>query len=725
MYNDDYFPLIALSKEKRMRNVGAFYYLLIMGLFLSLSGTLVGQDQQAEEKNIATTESIQVTATKVPEAVDPEPASISIVTREELQATGANDLAHALALVTGVSIGLGGDGGPASSVPELWGLREFDAFLLVVDDVPWGGAFNPDLATLDLNDIERIEILRGPAPVMYGATSFVGVIHVIHRAASSPGSTVHAYGGNYSTGGGAARITLPSNETWKHAISMNFDQQGYRDNRSKYDRGHVLYRGETNAGAGRLRLDADLTFLSQDPASPHPRSGGGLDPNVPIDANHNPSDSQQDENRYHFVGGYNQQVLGADWAVLAALTHATRDITKGFLTEVSDSADPNTAGFRQNQDETDLYLDTHFAWATKHNVHLIFGADHLYGKGEARSENFDYFVNLNGSEAPSSVSQLVQERPQLEDTRNFFGLYGQMEWAPTLRWLVQGGLRFNSTHEKRHGEVLPGDPSGAVQEPEDAGTDKRTENRVSGVVGVSYLAYTDARNHVWVFADYRDAFKPAAIDFGPEAEGEILEPETARSIEAGLKGRIFENRLDWEISFSRMNFENLVTATVVDGLPALINSGKERFSGVELETELRIPSDFRLKFAYSNHSAKFRDFVQAFDGVPTQLSGKKLEMSPDHLAAFGVLYRPSKGVNGSFLLNYIGDRFLNKRNTALAKWFVTIALGAGYQFGPANVRFDIENLTNRRDPISESELGDAQYYRLPARNFRFGVQYAF
>ena len=37
------------------------------------------------------------------------------------------------------------------------------------------------------------------------------------------------------------------------------------------------------------------------------------------------------------------------------------------------------------------------------------------------------------------------------------------------------------------------------------------------------------------FADYRNTYKPAAIDFGPEAEPDILKPETASSWEAGLK----------------------------------------------------------------------------------------------------------------------------------------------------------------------------------------------
>ena len=119
--------------------------------------------------------------TRVPEPAVEVPVPIEVFTGQELTDRGARDLESALALATGVTIAPGGDGGPASSVPEFWGLKEFDAFLLVVDGVPWGGAFNPALATLSLTDIARIEVMRGPAPVTYGATSFVGVIHVVHK----------------------------------------------------------------------------------------------------------------------------------------------------------------------------------------------------------------------------------------------------------------------------------------------------------------------------------------------------------------------------------------------------------------------------------------------------------------------------------------------------------------------------------------------------------------
>ena len=93
-------------------------------------------------------EQIEVVATRLPETPHEVPASIEVIDGDTLRAMGATTLQDALSLAAGVVVAPGGDAGPAGAVPEFWGLREFDAFLLVVDDIPWGGAFNPALTTL-------------------------------------------------------------------------------------------------------------------------------------------------------------------------------------------------------------------------------------------------------------------------------------------------------------------------------------------------------------------------------------------------------------------------------------------------------------------------------------------------------------------------------------------------------------------------------------------------
>ena len=57
--------------------------------------------------------------------------------------------------------------------------------------------------------------------------------------------------------------------------------------------------------------------------------------------------------------------------------------------------------------------------------------------------------------------------------------------------------------------------------------------------------------------------------------------------------------------------------------------------------------------------------------------------------------------------NYVGERFLNKRNTALAPAYTTWSAGIGYRFEAWEIRLDGENLNDTRPPVAESELGDA------------------
>ena len=128
---------------------------------------------------------------------------------------------------------------------------------------------------------------------------------------------------------------------------------------------------------------------------------------------------------------------------------------------------------------------------------------------------------------------------------------------------------------------------------------------------------------------------------------------------------------------------------------------------------------------YSFHDGQFVDFVQAFGDTNTQLAGKRFEMSARHLASVGLILAPSAGIIGDVIVKYVGDRFLDKRNRALAPGFGTIDLGLGYRHDRYEVRLDGRNLGDRRDAVAESELGDAKYYRMTARRAdpTFGIRF--
>lgn len=679
---------------------------LALGLLINFSAATQAAGEPSPEIT-AVMDTVAVTATRFRLPVQDLPEVVTLIQGADLRRRGVTDLRTAVALVPGVEAVPGGDGGPAAAVPALWGLREFDAFLLVVDGIPWGGAFIPDLPTLDLTDVERIEVLRGPAPITYGSTSFVGVIHVIHNRAGAGAGSVEIGGGSFGTLRGAAAVDIGASGR----LAVDGAMVRLSDDDAGIDRGHARYRMELPHG---ISVWADGSVVNQDPASPHPRAGKVLDPAVPLDSNHNPSDARLDRTRLQLSASQSTRIV--DWT--AAVSHVKDSNTRGFLAPeaADDGSTPNASGYTQDRTFTELYAEAHRRFQPAPQFGVVCGGDYLFGKGEETSRNFTYYAPFDGSPRTPASEGTTRENTEFEAERSFLGLFGEVDWHPTPRLTALAGVRLNSIEEDRDGEA---ENEEGEEVPAKATMSKE---RLGARVGVNYRAWEAGLDRISLFADVRDTFKPAAIDFGPEAEVNPLKPETARSGQFGVRGSLWRRRFDFEVSAFRMDFKNLVVSTVVDGNPALVNAGTERFDGVELEIGCELAAHWRGSMTGAWHDAKFRDYVQSFDGVPTQLSGKRLEMSPKQLGSVGLGYVGPRG-HAEATLNAIGERFLNKRNTAIAESYVTIDASAGTRLGQVDLRLTGRNLTDRRDPVAESELGDAQYYRLPARSVEVSVGY--
>lgn len=664
---------------------------------------------------------VEVTATRFPEDPAKVPASITVISARELADRGATDLRGALAMVAGVFIAPGGDGGPAGSVPEFWGLKEFDAFLLVVDGVPWGGAFNPALSTLSLEGVERIEVQRGAAPVMYGATSFVGVIHVIRTLPADAQGSARLSVGNHGSFGAGVSLRLPSRSGVDSSLTVDHDQQGFEDARAGFKRSHLLWRNRLQAGEGVFRFDLEGAAVDQKPASPFPRVGTVLTRLVPLDTNHNPAGAYLNDRRFTFTTGYDRVLDNATlWTSTLSVSRSRQDVFRGFLTDVS-TVEPNAHGFRERIDLTDVYFDSHLTWAQGSGLKVVAGVDHLHGQGSGRGGDFDYFVNLDGSSAPGASTLPSQADIRIDDRRDFSGAYAFAQWQAAARLVVEAGLRLTRAEETRRTATL----DFATRIP-DGGADAKTTTRLSGSAGATWTAWQAGEDRVNLFTSIRSTFKPAAIDFGLDSGSRILEPETATSYDLGLKADLMGRRLALEVSAFLMDFQNLVVPQSNGGAPVLVNAGDERFQGAEFSAVYRFIGDFTARVAYSYHDARFRDYQKDFgDGRLTQLAGKRLEMSPYHLGGLGLAYAPAKGLTATAEMNYVGAVFLNQRNTAPTGGYATYAASLGWRERNWDLRLNGRNLTDRRKPVAESELGDAQYYILPGRQLVLSARYRF
>jgi iron complex outermembrane recepter protein len=668
-------------------------------------------------------QAIIVTSTRTPEPELTTPVADTLIAGHDARNRGAIDLRSALGPVAGVEVLPGSDQGPSSSAVAMQGLTELDAYLLVVDGVPYGGSFNPATSALDLFDFDRIEVIRGAAPVTFGATSFVGVIHVIHAEAGAQPTRGLVQAGTRNSGLAAFATNLSTGAIGQSVLA-SVEHRGFSQDRSHFSRGHLLYRAATDVGAGRLHLDLDGTILNQAPSSPHPVDESGLSDAFPRGANANPRDAAANQRRIQANLGYDTKIGGVSWSSLISGAHTSARNVRGFLRKDFDLTPPgesNADGFRQRVRTTDIYFDTHLA-----NQSPIFdwvvGADWLYGRGQQRSANFEYFVLPDGSNAPRSISLNIDESTVLADRRSFGGIYAEGIIRPRSALTLLGGIRLNRTVEHRCGGEAERSDTPIADE-----CQARCKTRFAGSIGASYALWRSANDAVAAFADYRNTYKPAAIDFGPEAETDILKPETAHTLEAGLKAQARGGRLHADASYFDTHFQNLVIPENIDGLPGLANAGKQRFRGIEIEAQWSPTSDLWLSGSYAHHIARFTNFeVLADDGSVEQLAGNRLQLSPKDVAGAVATYAPKSGLQASATMRYVGSRFLDRENTIRAASYATVDARAGWRLnGGWSIFVEGQNLTNRRDPVTESELGEGQLYRLSGRRVLATLSYGY
>ena len=695
-----------------MRN-GRVLQFILCGFSLLGTYKAPAAEDAADTSNSGQLGVLTVTATHIPEPIARIPATLSVVSGEELRARDAQDLASALNLVSGVEAPAGGDAGPSSAVPAFWGLREFDAFLLVMDQVPWGGAFNPAITTLNLNDVERIEVLKGAAPVMYGATSFVGVVHVLHYPAGQASNTADVAFGSYGSARGSAAFALPGWDNYRHSVAAEGESSGFADQRQKVSAGRFLYRGALDLGPGELRIDTNVSIVRDVPPSPVIREGTALTTLTPLNANFNPADAAIDEDKYQLALGYSLPTAWGTWDTLASVSRSHVDDIRAFLhPDLSGTADTQN----QNRLILDHYFDTHLA-SHIGTATLLVGADLLYGYGNQTSENGNsaYTIPLDGSVVPPPTTQLpVNEYGYVSDKRLFAGQYVQVDWKPSSRWDVVAGIRLNETHESKTSSDLTLPPFTPTQT-YDAATVSRDVVRPTETVGVSYRLWGEDGDQAVLYTNYRNAFKPSALDFGPDYQPAVLLPETARMYEVGLRGAAADGRLNFQAEVFRLDFSNLVVATETG---SLTNAGGERLQGGELEARYNIRDDLVIAANYAYHDAHFTQylFFDAEANASVDVAGKQLPLSPYHLASAGILYTPQQGLNSTLVMSYVGRRYLDEQNVAPVGGYTRLDATLGYAFGRYQLSLEGTNLTNRRPPVSASEFGSESFYLLNARS---------
>ncbi|HUY83612.1 MAG TPA: TonB-dependent receptor, partial [Steroidobacteraceae bacterium] len=391
---------------------------------------------------------------------------------------------------------------------------------------------------------------------------------------------------------------------------------------------------------------------------------------TPIDANFNPADARIDEKEYRLALGFDRPTGWGNWSTLASISYAEVTDVRAFLhPDLSGSADTQ----HQRRYVADDYFDTHLLHKFAGDAALIVGADLLCGHGSQTTlnDNSAYTVPLNGSVLPPPTPALpVNEIGTIDDRRLFSGAYAQIDWKPDDRWDFAAGARLNDVHEHKISSDL------LIEPPLSAGESVgKTTIRPTETIGASYRIWALRRDKIILYTDYRNEFKPAAIDFGPDYTPSLLQPETAQSYEAGLKGIAAEGRVDYQADLFRLNFHDLVVAT---SSGALANAGGERLEGIEAEVRYRLRGDLELAVDAGYHYARFTHYLY-FDGTTNvDVAGRQLTLAPHALAAVGLLRNAAgtRPLSPATSAAAFSTSRTSRRSAATRSWMRTSAIAS-------------------------------------------------
>ena len=222
-------------------------------------------DDQTDKE--ATLDDVEVTGSRAPLALGQAARMVTVLSRDEIQAAPVQSINDLLKYAVGVDVRQRGPIGAQTDIGIRGGTSEQITILLnginICDPQTGHNAFD---FPCDISDIERIEVLEGPAGRVYGTSSLMGAINIVTKDVRSKMAEARVEGGSFgylSAAGRIALTSLPSPLT--SSLSANYTRSdGYSRAKSgalnsDYAGGKVFYQGNYDREAIRLAWHAGLS----------------------------------------------------------------------------------------------------------------------------------------------------------------------------------------------------------------------------------------------------------------------------------------------------------------------------------------------------------------------------------------------------------------------------------------------------------------------------------
>lgn len=198
------------------------------------------------QSQLYTMEPLIVTASKIPTTLLGTSRNILVIEKEEIRNSPAGGVADLLKYISGVEINERGPEGIQSDVSVAGGT--FEQNLILIDGIrvndPQTAHHNLDLP-IQLEDIERIEILKGPGTRLYGAGAFAGVINIITKKGEVKDLKIKALAGDYKLFEGNFSFSQPLGISYNYLSISGKRSDGYRHN-TDFDIWNIFFKSNIN-----------------------------------------------------------------------------------------------------------------------------------------------------------------------------------------------------------------------------------------------------------------------------------------------------------------------------------------------------------------------------------------------------------------------------------------------------------------------------------------------
>jgi iron complex outermembrane receptor protein len=481
-------------------------------------------------------------------------------------------------------------------------------------------------AFMQLLDVQRVEVLRGPQGTLFGKNSSAGVVHIITE---DPADEFE----------GEAMLGLADGDEYRGGVSVSgpiSDQLGYRLTANgtdmdgwvkNYYNGDDLNNRDEWSVRGKLRWNptdtlefkwaSDYSDMNCDCTANTIRSmepfGGNdaqiqgiLDDLAPVQPGDENNDTNVNGDVYNKWDSWGHS-LEVNWDIgeftLTSIT-AYREYSVDASTD--DDYQPTTVlGFEQagstDQDQTTQELRLTSPAGERLNYVLgLFYFDQTVDRQFVRG--FELVADLPGV----GVSTFSV------DTENW-AAFGEATYSFSDRWRLIAGVRYTDDQlDFEFERVVEGLPS-ALPQPVEKTPGGTSEDDTSGKLALEW----DYNDDGMLYLSYAQGYKGPAYDvtFGTDPTTlEPVDPETAEAWELGLKSNWFDNRLRFNVAVFSTEYDDFQGQAFIDpdgpsGCPpedpncnpdnetgsfALVNAGKVESEGVEIDFMAQVTQDLRI-----------------------------------------------------------------------------------------------------------------------------------